>query len=305
MIKLAILTPTYNREELICRCYESLKKQSKKDFVWYVVDDGSADNTEKVINEFISKNRDEKLFKIVYIKKQNGGKHTALNEGLKHIGEKYVTILDSDDFYLENAVETILRDLPKIDDDDSICGIGYLKLDTDRKVIGKSYTKDGITESFVEQRYNKNTFGDKAEVFKTEILKKYPFPVFEGERFLSEATVWATMSGPYKMLFQNKGFYICDYRGGGLSDGVHKRLFNNPLGAKECYKVLSGKQFCFKLKVKYTIAYIIYALAAGFNLKEMEKDHFKNKFLITMLYLPALILFKRKQKIYSNQKVQK
>lgn len=296
-IKLAILTPTYNRENLLTRCYESLKNQTNKNFKWYIIDDGSTDNTEKIVKSFIE-NKDNN-FGIEYIKKKNGGKHSALNAGLKLIQEKYITILDSDDSLIENAVDIILKDTCLIDDEKEICGIGYLRVDLDKKVIGKEYTQDGIVDTFIEQRYNKNTYGDKCEVFKTEILKQYPFPEIDGERFLSEATVWCKMSGLFKMMFFNKGLYICEYQPNGLSDGVHKRLFNNPKGAALCYKELSSKDFKLKLRIKYTIAYIVYSLAAGYSLKEIKKNHPEGKFLINLLYIPSKIYYKKQLKKYS------
>ena len=59
-------TPTYNRGYLIQRCYESLCRQSNKNFVWLIVDDGSTDNTEQIINSFIK----EKKIKIIYFKQK-------------------------------------------------------------------------------------------------------------------------------------------------------------------------------------------------------------------------------------------
>ncbi len=301
-IKIAILTATYNRGHLLRRCYKSLREQINKNFVWYIIDDGSKDETENIVKEFIKQNEKEKEFKIFYIKKENGGKHTALNRGLREIGEEYVIILDSDDYLSDDAVETIENDISLINDRENFCGIGYLRVDLKGNVIGKEYTEDGIEDTFVNQRYNKNTFGDKSEVFKVDVLRNYPFPEIEGEKFLSESTVWCDMSGRYKMKFFNKGIYKCDYQVDGLSDGVHKRLFNNPIGAALCYKQLSSKEFKFKYRLKYTIAYIVYSLASGKKFKQIKKDYPQNKGLITMFYVPALLYFKKLKRRFSQWK---
>lgn len=296
--QMAILTPAYNRAELLKRTYESLKNQTSKNFVWYIVDDGSSDNTEQVVKDFIKESKKEKDFEIIYTKKENGGKHTALNVGLKQIKENYVIILDSDDYLTNDAVETILQDIQLIDDKNEMCGLGYLRIKEDGSPIGKVYTQDGVVDTFINQRYNKNTYGDKAEVFKTGILKQFPFPEFENEKFVSESTVWCAMSGKYKMMFFNKGIYICEYQEGGLSDGIHKRLFKNPKGSSACYRQMSTKDFCFKLRVKYTIAYIVYSLEAGMSLKEMKENHSQNKFLISLLYIPSKIYHKKLKRRY-------
>ena len=291
---LAIVTPTYNRADLLTRLYDSLKKQSNKNFVWYIVDDGSVDKTSEVVENLKRENQ----VKIVYTKKTNGGKHTAINFAINLIKETFLVIVDSDDFLKGNAVEIILNDVNKVLGEE-FCGIGYLKEDTNGKIAGKKYTEDYKVDTFINERYNNNTFGDKCEVFKTEILKQFPFPEIEGENFVSEATVWCKMSGEYKMLFLNKAIYICEYQDGGLSDGIHKRLFKNPKGAALCYKELSKKGFKFNIRVKYTIAYIVYSLAAGYTFKQIKRNHQENKVLISLLYLPAKLYYKKLAKKYA------
>ena len=91
---LTILTPTYNRYHTLNKLYESLEKQSKKNFEWMIIDDGSTDNTEEIVSRWIEF---QKSFKIIYIKKENGGKHTALNEGFKNVQTPLTFIVDSDD----------------------------------------------------------------------------------------------------------------------------------------------------------------------------------------------------------------
>ena len=55
--KITIVTPTYNRVHTLTKCYESLCNQSKKDFLWLVVDDGSTDDTEKLISKLKKENK--------------------------------------------------------------------------------------------------------------------------------------------------------------------------------------------------------------------------------------------------------
>lgn len=296
MKTLAIVTPTYNRANLLHTAYQSLENQSNKDFVWYIVDDGSSDNTEQVVADII----DNASFKIIYHKKKNGGKHSALNVAYSLISEELTLILDSDDELAENAVEIILNDYPSIKDNKSICGLGYLRLDkSSSQIIGVPYTADGIIDTFTNQRINLNTYGDKCEVFKSEILKQYPFPEFEGENFVSESVVWCKMSLDYKMKFMNIGIYICDYQTGGLSDGVHKRLFNNPKGASACYLSMSSKQVKLKYRIKYTIAYIVYSLAAKIKLKQQFKQ-ISSKFIYMLTFIPSWFIYLRKKRRYKK-----
>ena len=105
MIKLTIFTPTYNRKELLKRCYDSLKKQSVKEFIWLVVDDGSDDGTKEQVQDWI-KERNE--FEVEYIFKENGGLHTAYNAAIEHITTELCVCIDSDDYMPGNGVEEIL-----------------------------------------------------------------------------------------------------------------------------------------------------------------------------------------------------
>lgn len=290
--KLAILTPAYNRPELLKNAYNSLKNQTCKDFVWYVVDDGSTTPQAPEVNRF----KVEGVLDIKLIVKENGGKHTAINEGLKNITEPAVMILDNDDWLIPTTVETIKRDWDLIKTRQDICGIGYLKMQPNNTVVGEKYTKDGVVDNFVNERYNNNAWGDKAEVFKTDILKQFSFPVFKGENFLSESIVWSKMSMHYKMVFFNDPIYVCEYLDDGLSNGVHKRLFKNPLGATECYKELTTKQFNLTTKIKYTLLYILYSFAGEYSLKNIVVNSY-NKVLTAML-LPfgyALYLIRKRR----------
>lgn len=293
-IELAILTPTWNRAKLLSRLFESLQKQVDNNFIWYVVDDGSKDNTADVIEEF----KKRANFEIKYYKKENGGKHTALNFGVEKIKEKFTFIVDSDDMLTPTAVQTIYEDMPKVEAD-SFCGMAYLRGVNDKEQIGKKFKKDLYADTFINARYNKSATGDKAEVFKTSALKEFKFPVFEGEIFISEASVWVKMSGPYKFLFINKIIYIGEYQPGGLTDNARRLNYNNPKGAAYCYKVLSGKGFNLKNKIKHTLLFEVHALACGMKRKEIIKES-NNKFLAWLLYLPAKIIYRKRKKQYEK-----
>ena len=102
-ILLTVLTPTYNRVHTLPACFGSLSRQTRTEFEWIVVDDGSTDGTEEYFAGL-----PERPFPVRYIKKENGGKHTALNAAHPFIHGKYVLILDSDDSLTPDAVEQAL-----------------------------------------------------------------------------------------------------------------------------------------------------------------------------------------------------
>ena len=120
---LTILTPTYNREKNLSILYESLKKQACQDFCWLLIDDGSQDNTETLAQGWLQ----EREISMEFLKKENGGKHTALNLGLDRIETELTFIVDSDDWLPENAVEIILRYHEKYREVQGLCGYSFLR----------------------------------------------------------------------------------------------------------------------------------------------------------------------------------
>ena len=101
---LTILTPTYNRCNEIKKLWISLQNQTSKDFEWLVVDDGSTDDTKSIIKQF----QLESDFPIRYIYKENGGKHTALNVGIKTVKSVLTFIVDSDDYITKVGGQAVL-----------------------------------------------------------------------------------------------------------------------------------------------------------------------------------------------------
>lgn len=98
---LTIFTPTYNRAHLLPNLYQSLLNQKRVDFEWLIVDDGSTDGTEELVNQWI----EEAVLTIRYFRKENSGKHTAINKGVQLAKGELFLIVDSDDVLAENALK--------------------------------------------------------------------------------------------------------------------------------------------------------------------------------------------------------
>ena len=180
-----VITPTYNRKSELKNLYYSLCKQTNYDFRWLIVDDGSRDETD----QYIEKIKREPKFKIEYIKKANGGKHTALNTGVKQIKTELTMIVDSDDCLLPNAIEIISEIYSKYKDNMKIGSFTFLKIKSDGKAV-VSLEENELVANYIKYRIKENRPGDMAEVFRTNVLKENQFPEFPNERFLSEDVCW-------------------------------------------------------------------------------------------------------------------
>jgi len=281
---ITVITPTYNRVGIIKNVYDSLLNQTNYDFEWIVIDDGSKDNTKEMIDSFIK----DKKIKISYFFKQNGGKHTALNLGIKKAKGDYILILDSDDTLLPDAIEKVIKKWEQYDADKSVACLSFLKVYPNNQTIGKEYNGSDIKSNNIDFRYNQNLLGDMCEVFKTEILKKYPFPVYENERFLSEAIVWNQIAFDYNTIYINEPIYVADYLTDGLSKNWFKLVVNNPLGARANNLLFMSKEFKFKIRLKNCIMFDVFSIIAK---KPILKET-KMKFFAALFYIPSFIIAK-------------
>lgn len=292
MCVITIITPTYNREGYLEKLYNSLKNQSCKEFVWLIVDDGSVDRTRDLCENLI---KQENEFEMQYVYQENGGKHTALNRALEYVTSELVFIVDSDDYLLPNAIQIIMKYYEKYTskkEEYHLCGYSFLRCHKDGTVNTAFFPENEKIDTYCNVRINGNIGGDKAEVFYTDILKKYPFPVFSGERFLAEDVVWMQMSGPYNMVHINENIYVCDYLDGGLTKSGRKMKVKSPYGMMFRSKVyLDDKNVCLRVKIKMMLLYIIYSGFAGIDIRTSAKD-INHKLLFILLYIPGKIIEK-------------
>jgi len=224
---ITIFTSTYNRRQLIERLYQSLLSQTQKNFEWLVVDDGSTDDTEIFFESLLS---EQQPFSIRYVKQENGGKHRAINNGIKKASGELFFIVDSDDYITENAIEKINHWATTLDDSHKWAGIAGLRGQTKNRVLGQHNSLYKYIDAKNSERRKFNLLGDKAEIYFSEILKKYPFPEIPGENFISEEIVWnAIARDGYYLRWFNEIIYICDYLDGGLTKDNTKDK-NNPQG---------------------------------------------------------------------------
>ena len=225
---LTILTPTYNRGKYLEDIFKVLQQQTNQNFEWLIVDDGSTDNTKEIVESFIESNK----LRIRYFCKENGGKHTAVNYGLKYISTKLTVILDSDDTFTNDAVEVIEKTYNENKNEENICGFTFLRQRKNGDLFGKAFPREG-RYNFSEWRLSKISTGERCDVFYSEIMKQYPFSEYEGEKYIGESTMMIKMSYKYDMIGKNIVIGISDYLEGGLTDSNRMLRLHSLLGSIE------------------------------------------------------------------------
>lgn len=249
---ITILTPTYNRASLLPRLFDSLLRQTNKDFEWIVVDDGSTDDTREVVANL--KEKCGGAFPMGYVYKANGGKHMAINIGAERARGELLFIADSDDLLTDDALETVANSWHDISDDKSFAGIAGLDITMDtREVIGSGLPQEHIDCNAIDIRYRHHVTGDMKEVFRTEVLREFPFPEFTGERFCPEQLVWFRMARRYRLRYINKPIYIADYQPDGITAGITRARMRNPSASMLTYAELTECPVPFLVKVKAAI----------------------------------------------------
>lgn len=249
-VEVTIFTPTYNRAYIIGQLYESLKRQTVKKFEWLIIDDGSMDETEEVFTRWI---KEENEFAIRYYKQENGGKCRAINKALDFANGKLFLVVDSDDILTDDALEKICKwesKLPK----DKYCAVSG-NLGTSVDCTPNTQLNTEYFDGTALNRYDVID-GERAIAFYTSIHRKYKYPEFEGEKFITEAVTWNRMAADgYKIRFFNDIICVYEYQEDGLTKAGNSVFLNNPKGyglwirEKAEYE---GVSLTGKLKMYYT-----------------------------------------------------
>lgn len=253
---ITVFTPAYNRKDLLPRLFESLQNQVFRDFEWLIIDDGSTDGTELLIDSLVKQLQfTERCFPIRYFKKKNGGKHTAINLGAKKAQGELFFIADSDDMLPPDALKIVNEEWSKIRDDKSFLGLCGIDADMEGHIIGTGLPSDYIDCPAWDITSVHHVTGDLKEVFRTEIIRSTPFPEITDEKFCPEVLVWFRMARNYKMRFVNRVIYIADYQPNGITASIIKSRMESPVGSMLTYSELINYPLPLKNKIRSAINY--------------------------------------------------
>lgn len=276
---ITIFTPTYNRAHLLPSLYESFKRQSYIAFEWLIVDDGSTDGTRDIVTKWI----EEGKLSIRYYYQNNGGKHRAINKGVELAKGNWFFIVDSDDILTENALERASEWMESVEEDETFAGVSGM-----RKIGREAPHLNFDVLDISPLMISNYTRADKAEIFKTEILRAYPFPDVPGEMFCAESLIWNRIGLRYKIRYVNEIIYICHYLEDGLTRKSLRLRRESPTYASLNYKEQMENMPTPKNKIRAAINYWRFVWFTN------DYNKYRDVPLWAYLLLPIGILFMMK-----------
>lgn len=253
---LTVFTPTYNRAYCLHTLYHSLLKQNRDLFEWMIVDDGSTDNTKDLILQW----QKEKKLSIKYYHQKNAGKMAAHNLGVLKCETELFFCVDSDDYLSPNVIDNIISLWNDVKHYNNLCGIVGLRTITNKEVYVPDFSNLKFTT--LPDLYAKGFNGETSLIFKTDILRQYPFPIIAGEKFISEDYIYCQIFDKYKMAYIREKTIICTYLKDGYSFNQWKVLMNNPKGSALYYgeKIRRCKNIQQKIYLyRYYIAFCLFS----------------------------------------------
>lgn len=287
-MKISVLTPTYNRTNLLERLYKSLVQNSTfgVEIEWLIMDDGSKNSPKEIVENFINENKIE----IKYYEQENQGKMQAINKLVQKATGDFIVDCDDDDYFTENAFETIKKSLEQNTNEKDWYAICFLKYNQNGENMGNLF-KNKKTTMF-DLYFKEGENGEKALVFNSNIRNKYKHQLVNNEKFITEARMYHKMDLKSKIICINEPIMICEYQEKGYTRNIKKEFKENPYGYYEYFKEIfehDMKNVPFSKRL-YVIKHFIL-----FTYLTKTKESFKrvkgvyNKVLYVLLYIPGII----------------
>ena len=280
-MQLTVFTPAYNRADLLPRCFESMKRQTNKNFIWLIIDDGSTDGTGDLVAGWQQEPLD---FEIQYYYKENGGLHTAYNEAIAHTETELCMCIDSDDFMPDDAVEKVLSHWEAHGSTD-VAGIVGLDFDLDGNCLGDPLP-DQERVNLIDLLAGKYPIRnlDRTNVVRTELYKKFaPMPSFPGEKNFNPHYMHLQISMEYDFLVLNENLRFVEYQPDGMTNNILRQFRNSPRSFVETRKLyLSFPNTNWKFRFRHSMHYISSCIFA-------KQKHFLKESPAKAMTLAALL----------------
>ena len=287
---LTIFTPTYNRVNELKKLYKSLTMQKNKNFIWFVIDDGSTDKTREYVQNIMK----EKVISIKYFYKPNGGKITTFPIAIKNCTTEYLCCVDSDDFLNKNDIDIIYDEIGDCKKNDIL---GWVFPRKSKNICIEELGQFNYHEiDIMDLKFLTGKNFETTIVFIPKKLRDIQIKTYCNEKFMSEEVFYNELSGIGKFLYINKEVVSSEYLSYGLTNTLYKNYYKSFKSSialfNSRYQFLKKYGFC--IRVKNQIKVIINLNAICLAKKENILKNSPSVFL-SIILLPISIYWKRKK----------
>ena len=299
-VTLTIFTPTYNRKTLLLRLYDSLRKQTCKDFEWLVVDDGSTDDTAETIKALAEQ---ETTFQIRYLYKENGGLGTGYVAAYQNLRTELCACVDSDDWLKEYAVADIIAFWRAREDRDQFAGILALDCDPEGNVLGGLYPEETQKDNLLDIEFGRSVHkkADRMLIIRSELCRQAkPMKMYPNETSINGTYMAMQISEKYDFLVLNKPLYVVEYQESGISKNKFKHYLKSPNYFADYRLYLMGlKTAPFLFTVRHAIHYCSSCILAR---RPLLRDCPRKLLAILCYPVGALLTLYIRTKVKTKQK---
>ena len=296
-MKISILTPTYNRANLLDKLYASILINSNNcgemQIEWLIMDDGSTDNTKRVVEEYVK----ERIVEVQYFHQDNKGKMVAINELVKKATGDLIIECDDDDFFTKDAFKIIEQSLKECKDMGDVYALVFLKYTTKGKNMGNNFIEDNYPSTMFDLYFKEGITGEKALVYNASIRKQFQYELEKDEKFVTEARLHHQMDLKYEVRCFNKPIMICEYKPDGYTKNINKIFKQSPYGYFEYFKEIFHQDMhgvTLKKRLYVYKHYILFSVLTNQKHPIKQVEGIGNKAMVIFLYLPGKLATKIK-----------
>ncbi len=298
-MKISVLTPTYNRANLLDRLYASILINeditSSVEVEWLVMDDGSQDSTKTVVDQYVKEN----IINVKYYYQENQGKMVAINNLVKKATGDIIIECDSDDYFTKDAFRIVKDTYEEYKTKENIYAFVYLKYDQNGKNMGNNFPQDNYESTMFNLYFKEGITGEKALVYNANIRKQYEYKIENNEKFVTEARLQHELDLKYKVICFNKPIMICEYQKEGYTRNINKQFTQSPFGYYKYFEEMFNQNLKGVTHKKRMYIYKHYIL---FSVLTNQKHPIKNvkgtlnKIAVALLFIPGKIMTKARMK---------
>lgn len=298
-MKISILTPTYNRANLLDKLYTSIlinvNNCNTCQIEWLVMDDGSTDNTKRIVQEY----EKERIIDVHYFYQENQGKMSAINNLMKKATGDLIIECDSDDFFTKDAFKIIEESLRECKDLGDTYALVFLKYTKDGHNMGNEFRENNYQSTMFDLYFKEGITGEKALVYNAGIRKQFEYELENNEKFVTEARLHHKMDLKYTVKCFNRPIMICEYQKEGYTKNILDLFKKYPYGYYQYFKEMFDQDLhgvTFKKRIYIYKHYILFSLLTKQKKVIKNVKGIINKVMIAILYIPGKIVTKIKIK---------